>query len=60
MIPRTHEQTINIALGEVLQGLGQDWSIRAEQVGRILEGSGRPDVLVEKPSAWPIIVEAEV
>ena len=60
MIPQTHEQTINIALGEVLQGLGQDWSIRAENVGRIFEDGGRPDVLVEKPGGWPVIVEAEV
>ena len=59
-MPKTHEQTINIALGEVLQGLGQDWSIRAEKVGKIFEDGGRPDVLVEKTGGWPIIVEAEV
>ncbi|MBE0540994.1 MAG: hypothetical protein IH623_06385 [Verrucomicrobia bacterium] len=55
-----HEQTINIALGEILQTLGTDWKVRAEEVGGTFEDGGRPDVLIEKPGGWPIVVEAEV
>ena len=32
-----HEQTINTALGEILDDFGQDWRIRSEHVGRIFE-----------------------
>ena len=49
----THEQTINTALGEVLNDFGQEWRIRAEHVGRIFEEGGRPDILIEKPDGWP-------
>ena len=55
-----HEQTINTALGEILDGFGQDWRIRSEHVGRIFEEGGRPDILIEKPDGWPIVLEAEV
>lgn len=44
----THEQTINTALGEVLQDLGRTWTVRSEQVGRVFEQGGRPDILLEK------------
>lgn len=57
---RTHEQTINTALGEVLQGLGRNWTIRSENVGGIFREGGRPDILIEKPEGWPIVIEAEV
>lgn len=56
----THEQTINAALGEVLQDFGQSWRIRSENVGRVFEEGGRPDVLIEKQDGWPIVIEAEV
>src|SRR5579859_557608 len=56
----THEQTINTALGEVLQPFGRAWTFRSEHVGRIFEEGGRPDILVEKPDGWPIVIEAEV
>lgn len=56
----THEQTINTALGEVLQQFGRDWTLRSEHVGRIFEEGGRPDILVEKSDGWPITIEAEV
>jgi len=56
----THEQTINTALGEVLHQFGREWTIRSENVGRIFEEGGRPDILVEKSDGWPIIIEAEV
>ena len=55
----THEQTLNVALGEVLDGLRRSWSARAEQTGNILDGGGRPDILVEDASGWPVVVEAE-
>ena len=60
MAAQTHEQTINTALGEVIHRLGEGWTVRSEQVGGIFEDGGRPDVLVEKPGGWPIVVEAEV
>ena len=56
----THEQTINTALGEVLSDFGQEWRIRSEHVGKIFEEGGRPDILIEKPDGWPIVLEAEV
>ena len=55
----THEQTLNAALGEVLDGLRRSWRARAEQTGNVLEGGGRPDVLVEDASGWPVVIEAE-
>jgi hypothetical protein len=56
----THEQTINTALGEVLQHFGREWTLRSENIGRIFEEGGRPDILVEKSDGWPITIEAEV
>ena len=56
----THEQTINTSLGEVLQDFGQGWDIRSEHVGRVFEEGGRPDILIEKPDGWPVVLEAEV
>lgn len=56
----THEQTINTALAEVLQGLGRNWAIRAESTGKIFEEGGRPDILIEKSDGWPVVLEAEV
>lgn len=44
----TREQTINTALGEVLHHLGRAWTLRSENVGRIFEEGGRPDILLEK------------
>ena len=55
----THEQTLNVALGEVLHGLRHSWHARSEQIGNILEGGGRPDILVEDASGWPVVIEAE-
>ena len=55
----THEQTLNVALGEALDGLRRSWTARAEPVGNVLAGGGRPDVLVEDPSGWPVIIEAD-
>jgi hypothetical protein len=56
----THEQTINVALGEVLSALGHKWTFRTEHIGGIFEEGGRPDILVEKSDGWPIVIEAEV
>ncbi len=55
----THEQTINVALGEALDGLRRSWRARSEQTGSIMEGGGRPDILVEDASGWPVVIEAE-
>ena len=56
----THEQTINVALGEVLHGLRRGWTVKSERTGHVLEGGGRPDVLVEEASGWPVVIEAEL
>ena len=56
----THEQTINTALAEVMERYGREWRIRAEEVGGVFEDGGRPDILIEKPDGWPIVIEAEV
>lgn len=56
----THEQTINSALGEVLSGLHQGWTIQAEKTGHVLKEVGRPDILIQEPAGWPVVIEAEV
>lgn len=56
----THEQTINTALAEVLEGFGRKWIIKAEKTGKTFEEGGRPDILVEKSDGWPVVLEAEV
>ena len=56
----THEQTINTSLAEVLEDLGRGWTILSEPVGPIFKEGGRPDILVNKPDGWPIVLEAEV
>ena len=48
MPANTHEQTINVALGELLEGLGRNWSVRSEPVGQVFAEGGRPDKLIEK------------
>jgi hypothetical protein len=60
-MPReAHEQTINTALGEILQEVGQAWTVDSELIGKTFEGGGRPDILITKPGNWPIVIEAEV
>ena len=55
----THEHTINVALGEVLAGLRpHSWRVVSEQQGQ-LRGGGRPDILIEEASQWPVVIEAE-
>ena len=55
----THEQTINTALGEVLSKLRGSWRTRSERTGRVLVEGGRPDILIEEASGWPVVIEAE-
>ena len=57
---RTHEHTVNVALGEVLDEFRRSWRVRAERTGEVLVGGGRPDVLVLEASGWPVVVEAEL
>ena len=59
MTSTTHEHTLNVALGEVLGLLRRSWKTRSEQTGQILEGGGRPDILIEEASGWPVVIEAE-
>lgn len=60
MAGETHEQTINTAMGEILSSLVQSWNVRAEQIGKVFEDGGRPDILIEEPGGWPVVIEAEV
>lgn len=55
----TREDTINIALGEVLADLRKGWTVRAEETGGVLQEGGRPDILVLESAGWPVVVEAE-
>ena len=59
MTSATHEHTINVALGEVLGRLRRSWTTRSEQIGQVLKGGGRPDILIEEASGWPVVIEAE-
>ena len=59
MTSATHEHTINVALGEVLSHLRRSWTTRSEQTGQVLKGGGRPDILIEEASGWPVVIEAE-
>ncbi len=59
-MPSTHEHTLNVALGEVLQERRRhSWRVHAEET-RSLQGSGkRADILIEEASQWPVVIEAE-
>lgn len=59
MTSSTHEHTINVALGEVLALLRKSWKARSEQTGQVLAEGGRPDILIEEASGWPVVIEAE-
>ena len=59
MTSATHEHTLNVALGEVLGRLRLSWRTRSEQTGHVLMEGGRPDILIEEASGWPIAIEAE-
>ena len=59
MATTTHEHTLNIALGEVLGLLRRSWTTRSEQTGNVLMEGGRPDILIEEASGWPVVIEAE-
>jgi len=56
----THEQTINTAVGEVLADLCHGWRVRAERTGEVFVDGGRPDILIEEPAGWPVVIEGEV
>lgn len=60
MVGETHEQTVNNALGEVLEKLRRSWKLRTERTGQVLVGGGRPDILIEEASGWPVAVEAKL
>ena len=56
---RVDENALNVALGEVLEKSGANWSVKAEDLA-VLEGGGRPDVLIDKPDGYPMAIEAKV
>ncbi len=59
MTSATHEHTLNIALGEALNSLRASWRAASERTGQILVGGGRPDILIEEASGWPVVIEGE-
>lgn len=59
MTTSAHEHTLNVALGEVLDGLRGSWTTLTERTGDVLVGGGRPDILIEEASGWPVVIEAE-
>ena len=59
MTGNTLEETLNVALGEVLAVLRPLWKVRSERTGNVLVGGGRPDILIEESSGWPVAIEAE-
>jgi len=60
MADQTHEQTINVALGEILARMGRTWNVRTERIGDVFTDGGRADLLIEEPGGWPMALEAEV
>lgn len=34
--------------------------MRAENIGEVFLDGGRPDILIEEPAGWPVVIEAEV
>ena len=55
----THEQTVNVALGEVLRGMRRSWNVVADRRGKVLREGGYPDVLVLDAAGWPVVIEAK-
>ena len=55
----TSEPTANAALAEVLDGLRRNWSVKGEQMGGVLRGGKRPDIIATEPGRAPVIVETE-
>ena len=55
----THEQTVNVALGEVLRGMRRSWNVIADRRGKVLREGGYPDVLVLDAAGWPVVIEAK-
>lgn len=60
MATDVHEHTLNVQLGEVLHDLRpKSWRVRAEQLNQLKHKQGRPDILIEEASQWPVALEAE-
>ena len=54
------EDTINVQLGEVLQELRPtSWRVLAEHQRTLRNTNARPDILIEEPAGWPVVIEAE-
>ena len=54
------EDTINVQLGEVLQELRPaSWRVLAEEQRTLRDTNARPDILIEEPAGWPVVIEAE-
>ena len=54
------EDTINVQLGEVLQELRPtSWRVLAEHQRTLRKTNARPDILIEEPAGWPVVIEAE-
>ena len=43
----------------MLDGLRRNWSVKGEQMGGVLRGGKRPDIIATEPGRAPVIVETE-
>ena len=44
----------------MLEELRGSWNLRTERTGQVLVGGGRPDILIEEASGWPVAIEAKL
>jgi len=65
VLGRMHEQTFNIALAQALRQRRQAWrdsdnALIYEKIGVFQEGQAdRPDILVQTPEIYPVVLEVE-
>lgn len=58
---RMHEQTFNVLLARALRARRKAWqaknAVRAERLDQVIGSSSRPDIVVDLPNAYPLIIE---
>ena len=57
-MPKEHEQTLNLVIADILDGMRRNWSVSAEQVG-VLRSGGRPDIVVSQKDKPSVLIENE-
>ncbi len=59
LILTTSETELNSAMSEVLNDMRENWNVKGEQMGKILEGGKRPDIIITEEGYAPVIIENE-